>query len=647
MAWALMNSLASVADFAEPPATGRAEVRPLGWSWSLGALALAGLWMLARPFTGVRHDGILYLGQIYLQSAPDIYQNDMFFAFGSQDQFSMFSRLGAWLVSHLGLVPAQLALLATCHGLLLLSAASLIRPLKSVPLRVAALANLAVMPHFYGGMGVFSFAETFVTARTLAEPLALAGLALLLGGRAWLAFAALLAAAAVHPLMALPALVLALLWLAWDRSPRWLWLGPLVVLAIGWAAVAGIRPFDALLKIYDAQWLAIVEASNPFVFPHMWSLENWLNTGFVTLTLLIAGRCMPPPLARMATLMAGVSVMLLLISAWGTGTLNNLLVTQLQLWRALWLAHLLALLLLPAIVVVAWRRGPAWQPVAVSMAALAIATLGFWPGAWVFAVWLALVAGLAIRASSVHSRASLRAVQVTSWVALLSLSAAMLARNLSDLADKGVPLNASVVLWALATTPLISLALVFAALKGLPRLRQARMAGAAATLLILFVGVSEWDRRTEQQRVFEATPPHPHPFTLSTRPDSQVYWRESLLTTWAMIRRPSFFADQQGSGVLFNRANAMEFERRRRLLSPLSFQREICMMLAGLDRNEAWGEECRPEPELIRELCRATDGPDYLVFPFAMSQGVVSQWSFQPRAGKATTYFLHDCASFR
>jgi hypothetical protein len=161
--------------------------------------------------------------------------------------------------------------------------------------------------------------------------------------------------------------------------------------------------------------------------------------------------------------------------------------------------------------------------------------------------------------------------------------------------------------------------------------------------MLLLVGVHEWDRRTDRQRVFEAMPTVPHPFTQKTRPDSQVYWRDSLLTTWAMLGRRSFFTEQQASGALFNRATAIEFARRQKMLAPLSFQREVCMMLAGPNRDAQWAEECVPDEELVAQICSESKGPDFLVFPFALKRGVIADWAFTPRDSKPITYYLHDC----
>jgi len=630
------------------PRTASASDRPRlsGWSWWIGGLALVGLWLLARPYTGVRHDGILYLGQIYLQHRPDVFLNDLFFVFGSQDRFSVFSTLGAVAVDTIGLEAAQLITLGICHALLLVAVALLTRPLGSVPMRVAGLATMAVMPHFYGGMGIFSFAETFVTARTLAEPLAVGGLGALLAHRYALAGALLLSSALVHPLVALPVWAIAWLWL-FSIDRRWMWPAPFVLATVVLSALLGVEPFDSLLKTYDPEWLAVVHASNPFVFPHKWVIGDWIAVAFQLGVLVVSARVLPRPLARLAGVTAAVAATMTVVSLVGASALHNILLTQLQLWRGLWLSQLLSLVFLPALLLSLWQRGPRWQPVAVGTAALALAATASWPSSWALVLLLIILVLAALPPGAHLSNGLQRFLWQSSIAALFAVTAAMLASKVMELAEKGLTLNPSIVLWVAVTTPLLSLGFVWFALSAWPRLARPRWVGGPLAFAVLILGIHEWDRRTERQRTFESVPAVQHPFTLMTNADSQVYWPDSLLTTWAMIHRASFFTAHQGSGVLFNRSTAMEYERRRNALAPLSFQKEVCAMLAGLRSDGQWADGCVPDNELVAELCRLESGPDYLVFPFSLGRGAVAQWTFGPTDESTVTYHLHDCALLR
>lgn len=138
------------------------------------ALLVLGAWLACNPYLGIVHDARLYVAQVLRTLHPDVFDSDLFFAFGSQDDFSLFSRLFAPLIAYFGTSAASLLIVALGHALWLSGAAAL--ALRLAPDRAAAVAGLvllAVMPSFYGGWEVFSFGEGFATPRLLAEGIAL------------------------------------------------------------------------------------------------------------------------------------------------------------------------------------------------------------------------------------------------------------------------------------------------------------------------------------------------------------------------------------------------------------------------------------------------------------------------------------------
>lgn len=620
--------------------------RPVGWSWPIGIVALVGLWLLARPYSGVRHDGVLYLGQIYLQLDPTVFARDLFFAFGSQDRYTLFSRLGSWAHAALGLERSQFLILLFGHVLLLVATAWLLKALVSVPQRVLGLIALAVMPHFYGGMGIFSFAETFVTARTLAEPLGVLALACLVHGHRLWAFTAVLASALMHPLMALPVLAIGWVFLMLtDR--RWAWLlVPIAGVVAGLVAI-GFGPFGNLARRYDPDWLAIVRQTNSFVLPLTWSLGSWALTLAVLGFLHVSAGVLPPVLGKLARSVAWTGALLLSLSIVGGDILANILLTQLQLWRVLWVAHLVALALLPAVLLRLLTFGGAWPTAAAGILAAAVALTAEWTTSPIVLAWALGLCLLAKAHPSVVQAREWRLLRHASLAVLVLISVLLTASNLRQLTSKGVDLDLSVILWALSTTPVLMLAAGAYALARGQRWSRPRLLGLTLAAAMMVIGGSQWDRRTDTQRIIEARPAVAHPFALKIAPQSQVYWRDSLNHTWAMLGRVSYFTDHQGSGVLFERKTALEFERRRQLFSKLSFQREICMMLAGLEQNAGWNEECVPDLELLTEVCRAERGPDYLVFPFKLAVGAIESWTLSPGDAPSTTFHLHDCAQLR
>jgi hypothetical protein len=53
-----------------------------------------------------------------------------------------------------------------------------------------------------------------------------------------------------------------------------------------------------------------------------------------------------------------------------------------------------------------------------------------------------------------------------------------------------------------------------------------------------------------------------------------------------------------------------------------------------------------PDQDVIDDLCRFPQGPDYLVLPYRLARGVIGEWTFD-RAPKHKTYYLYDCLKLR
>ena len=78
-------------------ATGRAAL----------VLALAALWLLGRRYAGITHDATLYVVQGLRRLDPGSFDQDLFFAHGAQDDFTVFPRFYAPLIDCPVLVPRR------------------------------------------------------------------------------------------------------------------------------------------------------------------------------------------------------------------------------------------------------------------------------------------------------------------------------------------------------------------------------------------------------------------------------------------------------------------------------------------------------------------------------------------------------------
>lgn len=345
--------------------------------WPVGLFAtLLAVNALARPYAGFVHDARLYGFQVLNQAEDGAFADDLFLRFGSQDRFSLFSRVLAPLVRVLGLETSFFLIYFAGNALLILALQRLV--LRLVPLGTAAVLGLiyaVAVPLPFGGFDIFQVHEPFLTPRLLANALVLFALERLLSRSFGPALLLLAAAAAFHPLMAFPGLLVWVLVLAWDRVS-----GRLVacMIAVGCACL-GLFPAipalgTALFGFMDPQWQDIVLQTSSYNFPAQWRAEDWLRVAWGSMIVagaawyLAAGR---PEAARLLVLLAVVAAAGLagtMVAAAG----GLALLFQGQPYRALWLVQAVVPALTFFLALRLWERGS-------STARAAAAVLAFVP----------------------------------------------------------------------------------------------------------------------------------------------------------------------------------------------------------------------------------------------------------------------------
>lgn len=622
-------------------------------AWSRGAdwicaLALLALWLVCRPYRGIRHDAVLYTGQVLAKLLPDRVGTDLFFAYGSQDKYSLFSPLMVPLVQRFGVGPTELVLLLLCNLLFMAACWCLIRPWVSRPLGWAALLLAAGLPHTYGGLGAFSYSEPFLTARSFAEPLALFALAQLLRGRLALAIGAGLLGAAFHPLIALPVFVVG--WGVLIQQRRaWSWAGMLFIAPIA-LAFAHVAPFTGLLQIYDDAWFAEIRQPNSMVFMGSASVLDWAPLAFDVLVLALCLRIasLPQVLRRLA--IAILVAVFAFTVAWGLGAdvLHDVLLTQLQLWRIYWLLHLVGVLLLPLLAADYWQRGWVGRWCVAALALAAVAVLSNWNTGWMCLVW-ALLALAADFGKARISRATAAAAIAASAATVLLISARVMLTTQQAVGlfpDRfGHVVPAMILVGLPLGVGLIALA--FVRLAGGPR--GARVVAALLAVAAVGCGAGVWDQRSAWQLRLEADMAITPAFEANIPDPAVVYWDRSLVEPWLLARRANFFDFEQGAGLLFNRRTAIEYGRRERAVAGFELQRELCATVAALGDPGRAPAECPMSAESVVEVCHATPHPDFLVFQTPVALPEVARWqdtSAGANAG-AHTFHLYSCDRLR
>jgi len=604
---------------------GLSHERALGVALLLCALAF---WFASRPFRGTRHDSIFYRAQALLQVQPETFLSDLFFAYGSQDQFSIYSSLYAWAADIAGWGLLSPVVLFACQLAFLVALILLLRELVPLALAALGLVVLAVAP-YYGSYQIFSVGEPFLTARSIAEPLMLFAVLCMVKERYATSFGLSAIALLFHPLMALVGFGMLFVLFA-ERYRRLWWL----LLVIPVAIVLGyleVPLFQKLVLRYDDAWYEPL-SYNLFVFPEYWRGQDWAKVVFDATILGLATRLARPDHARMLRALLLVAAVALLVTAVGAGIMRLQLVTQAQFWRAQWLAHLLACGLFPWII---WRlrdRGPAlWlgltlilaglsfrgQPTSVLVMvggsiALVAALLEWKPSTGKFAGFV-LLAALATFIAALANDLS-----ITSHLSEISFSDSVQerTRRLFGTPSLALLLIAGCVIVALRVPRVV---IVLAAL------------GFGAALLT-------WDQRSEWHRYLDQSPvDQDHVFARHIPKNAQVYWVGELAPTWMLLKRPNYFSTSQASGILFNRATAIEFARREELTAELESQIAICHKLAPILKT------CSPQPATLDALCRREGGPDFVILDWKFDGLYIDQWRKVFSDEGLREHFLYDC----
>lgn len=632
------------------PAASDAAAGPGRASLAGGLLLLLAAWLITRPDLGITHDAELYMAQALSWLHPERFADDLYFAFGSQDGFTLSSALYAPLVQWLG--PPAAHRLATLLGQglwlggLLFLLGGLFAPARLVLL---AAAGAILLSPVYGSMHIFRYGEAFTTPRLFAEAGVLFALGFALRGRWLAAVAALAGAASLHPLMTLPGAAVAFLLAA--RRDRRAWLLPVAggALFLGLAA-AGVDPFARALAAFDPAWWAIVRERNHFVFLGGWRLLDLLQVLPVLCLGAMAWRVAAPaerPLLLAAGMVAlgGLAATLL-----GADLAGNVLVTNLQTWRALWVFTLLANAWAAVIALRLPRGGLARRMLLLALALSVAERFVSFPAMFAPPLFLAaLLAQVAEARRPASLPAALRglalALAALMGLAVLFVLGVLVHHQVTD-GEAAYTLVGGAVL-AAATALLATLA----APDGGRTARLLPLLGAA----LLLVAATVADRRGAWQRFAtdEAIPADLAAFLEGT---GTLYWDGGLPLVWMKLRRASFYSCMQGSGLLFYRGTALEYDRRATGLIGLNTA-DFGVSSGGMCRRRPAPEEDGPRSAAqLRAACEALPELDALVLTVGLPEAPHRVWrppvpfrrlTAEGRAGDFDSLYLYRCADLR
>ena len=586
------------------------------WTMLACALLVLAVWVTCHSYSGIVHDNRIYALLAFNYTDPTAFAGDVFLKHGSQDSFTFFSPLYAWVIGLIGLEWGTKLLLIAGQALWILCALLLIRRMVAPRFVWLALLFLAAYPPFYGSHRIFSLAEGFLTPRIFAEAMGMAALAAFLGGRSWLAILPLAIGGLLHPLMiAAPAGVIVTM--AILRHRPWWWTLPfvaagsaLLVFAIAAVHLLGLP----LLPEIDAEWKFIVGLRTGQLLLAKWGSTAWLPIAADVIIVALACIKATPQVRQMLVAAVAVGLASAAVSFAAFDLLNDVTIGQAQVWRALWLLHALAPISLALVVQDIGARDVPERKLLLTLAfsfsiAAFLCLAASLPPLGISVAFLLAITYVSVLAKGTNARSWLRDIGAI-WAGYGVLILVILGEMISEMRSGALALDAAF-LQNLVTALMIALAGLLLFTQVMQRHRGLLALVLLATLCLFLTG---WDARPPWRRYMDAAPDLAGEIPVSIAPGEVVYWPTDVMALWGALRRPSFYSDVQGAGVIFNRGTALDYVHRLGLVSRFEpNSRAVALLLRKKPPRAISAPAAEARLDDLIALCSNPDHPDVVV----------------------------------
>lgn len=521
------------------------------------------LWLTTRPYLGIVNDSRFYTVQVLDELLSGRFSNDLYFQYGSQDQFTIFTKIYAPFIAAFGLSRGTIIPTILSQALWLSGAAFFIHSIvKKSRIVVYAVAALVVLP----GGSFFHYGESFLTPRIVTEALTFWALGCMVRRRLVQACSIFFLAILVHPLMALPGVAFFFLFEAIRKPLLWI-VAILGIIAVFALALLEIQPFSRLLISFDPTWLSISEQRDFWCFISKWNLELWTLTlnpfllgTFVFLYLKGTERLL---------LMLALTVAIggILATFIGGDLLHNVLVVDAQQWRGIWLLSAVTNFFVGRVLFSSHEQETKGiARTILLLAAFSLAISNFVGSYFLFVTPICML-GLLVywvehKAGKPLSKAGEILVVVFLAVILAFALIALKLTFFNMLATPSILLRclASLVMCAVAVTALVILSRKSSTVSRFLLYLSA---------LLLAVAVTNWDQRTPWTKFIDTTTQPPADLVAALPTTGAIYWEGDVTAPWFLLKRTSQFSCDQGTGVLFSRGTAIAYEARYRIFARL------------------------------------------------------------------------------
>jgi len=379
------------------------------------------------------------------------------------------------------------------------------------------------------------------------------------------------AALFVHPIMALPGLmVLICLWAPAKTGVLGALAGILVSLGIASAAVT-LPSAAHIFTVMDAGWLEVVLARSQHLFLQLWSIEDWRLNARPFISLALTALAVNDGRIRklcMAAMLVGASGLVVALVASLIGPVAVLI--QGQAWRWSWLTAFVAVALLVPTALNVWRDDKCGPLCAI-----------FLIGGWTFAPVDGLVfTTLSLALWSARNRITPRVGRYLRWASIAIgimfvtwLTANFLTIESSTPSESGRESSAITFARDIMGLDVLSLIIV-GAFAYLVRITRSVVVMTAVCIVLLvssvlvlpaaFTDVGQVGAAaalTEFADWRRVIPPGSNVFVIPL-PMSASF-------AWFTLGRPSYLSADQSSGVVFSRETTLEVRRRAEVVDSL------------------------------------------------------------------------------
>lgn len=529
---------------------------------------------MSRPFLGIKHDGIFYFLQSLKIKSPNIYNHDIFFLNGSQDQYTLFTNLYNYLINatNAGIASAMLELM----GLMLwiTSLYFLVRSILPPLFSILTVGLVITLDNYYGSHQVFAYAEPYLTARLYSEIFSLIALGFFLRKKYIFGSIILLVSLAFHPLITLPVILISIGLAVSIRN--WLLLFLIAMMLGILLGELQIAPFNGLVETMSKEWFDYNIARSPFVFLHAWDIKGLSQLLYViSATYYIYKTCHTHILKRISFIVFLATISFFIIEFIGGSMLKSPLIIALQLHRILWID----LTLIPFLLISsAWSiYNPSLKNESL-MALLLLSLLLLDDKIQGFICFLTTITLLTIT----NKKNEYIKKRITTYILFISifiplffslLEIKMNVNAFQYISDKS---NISI----LITNPVFAITLIVIIYFLLTlNSKTTRLIAHLLTLTLISISLLKWynkdlmhfqeaaetyyDSKARQEAIA--------PIRAIIPEDSVVYWIESPRKSWFWLKRANYVSMEQGAGSVFNEANTLELIRRTQRVKVVSF----------------------------------------------------------------------------